>query len=78
MTHLWKYALLYHVRWYHCSKQELRRSRSKSHSDVIVDDISIISIVFDRMRYIDYGSSVNLSYGLIFSIWSPEAVLEDF
>ena len=21
MTHLWKYALLYHVRWYHCSKQ---------------------------------------------------------
>ena len=65
MTHLWKYALLYHVRWYHCNKQVLQRNHSKSHSDVIVDDISIISMVFDRMRYIDYGSSVNLSYGII-------------
>ena len=33
---------------------------------LIVDDISIISMVFDRMCYIDYDSSVNLSYGLIF------------
>ena len=33
---------------------------------IIVDDISIISMVFDRMRYIDYDCSVNLSYGLIF------------
>ena len=66
MTHLWKYALLYHVRWYHCSKQELRRNRSKSRSDVIVDDICIISMVFDRMCYKDYDSSVNLSYGLFF------------
>ena len=66
MTNLWKYALLYHVRWYHCSKQELRRNRSKSRPDIIVDDISIIGMVFDRMRNIDYDSSVDLSYGLIF------------
>ena len=66
MTHLWKNALLYHVRWYHCSKQELRRNCSKSRCDVIADDISIIKMVFDRVRYIDYDSSVNLSYGPFF------------
>ena len=80
MTHSWKYALLYHVRWYHCSKQELRRNCSKSRCDVIADDISIIRMVFDRVRYIDYDSSVNLSYGPFKKknpIWSPEAVLEE-
>ena len=66
MTHLWKHAFLYHVRWYHCSKQELRRNCSQSRCDVIADDISIIRMVFDRVRYIDYDSSVNLSYGPIF------------
>ena len=25
MTHSWEYVILYHVRWYHCSKQELRK-----------------------------------------------------
>ena len=79
MTHLRKYALLYHEPWYHWSKQELRRNRSKSHCDIIVDDISILRMVFDRMHNIDYGSSVNLSYGLIFEnpIWPPKAVSED-
>ena len=66
MIHLWKYALLYHVRWYHCSKQELRRNRFKSRCDVIADDISIIRMVVDTVRCIDYDSSVNLSYGPIF------------
>ena len=52
--------------------------RSKSRCDVIVGYVNIIRIVFDRMRYIDYYSSVNLSYGLFFNnpIWSPDEVLE--
>ena len=76
MNHLRKFALLYHVVWYHCSKQELRRNRYISRCGVI-DDINITRMVFYRMRYIDYDSSVNISYGLIFEnhIWPPKAVL---
>ena len=44
MTHLRKYTLLYHVPWYHCSKQELRRNRSNSRCDAI-DDITILHSV---------------------------------
>ena len=75
MTHLRIYALLYHVSWYHCSIQELRKKNSKSYCDVIVDDINIIRMVFDIMRYIVYDSAVKLKLWS-HPIWPPNAVLE--
>ena len=57
MAYLQNYTLLYQVCWYYCSKQQLKKNHSKLCCDVIVEDKSIIRVVFDKMRNTDYDSA---------------------
>ena len=54
----------------------IKSYHSKWRCDVIVDDIRIIMMVFDGMRYMNDDSAVNSIYGLLFenSMWPPNAV----